>query len=600
MLAAMKLGLVLIPAMPQLGAADIADRLERGRAKFLVAHGRRRREFRRGRSRRSLRIAVGDAPDGLARLRLAAQPQRALPARRADARRRPDAALFHLGHDGAAEARRPQPRELSDRPSVDHVRARPEARRRPSQHLLARLGEARLVERVRALERRSDHGRARQAFEPRATLDVLVAHGVTTFCAPPTVWRMLIQETSRPGTGQAAGDHFGRRAAQSGGDRSGPARLGPHAARFLRADRDDDDGRQFAGPEGDRRLDGPRRCRATASCCSTPTGSRATRAKSRCRSSPAPPGSCAATRTTRAALRRVEGDYYRTGDVASRDAEGYITYVGRADDVFKSSDYRLSPFELESALMEHEAVMEAAVVPAPDPVRFTTPKPIIVLAAGFAPDAETAASIFAHVRERLSPYKRVRRIEFCELPKTAVRKDPPGRVARPRDRPRRQGRACAGRVSESRIFRRGEATAARRPTGVQAPANSRARVDSRRRCQRLGRRNPQLRSRQAAAPFAAFPSIRGGDAAIQAPPQALEAAARSWRPSRRGPSPWLRKRAFPEACGALRFPPLRRRARDGGRVRETIPTPRTRLTGSASSMRRTRRSPEAAAGRYCG
>ncbi len=72
-----------------------------------------------------------------------------------------------------------------------------------------------------------------------------------------------------------------------------------------------------------------------------------------------------------------------------------------------------------------------------------------------------------------------------------------------------------------------------------------------------------------------------GDAAIQA----LEAAARSWRPSRRGPSPRLRKRDFPEACGTLRFPPLRRRARDGGRVRETIPTPRTRLTGSASSTR---------------
>ena len=115
----------------------------------------------------------------------------------------------------------------------------------------------------------------------------------------------------------------------------------------------------------------------------------------------------------------VEGEYYRTGDVASRDAEGYITYIGRADDVFKSSDFRLSPFELESALIEHEAVAEAAVVPAPDPVRFTTPKAYVVLAAGYAPTAETAASIFAHVRERLSPYKRVRRIEFGELPKTA-------------------------------------------------------------------------------------------------------------------------------------------------------------------------------------
>ncbi len=121
----------------------------------------------------------------------------------------------------------------------------------------------------------------------------------------------------------------------------------------------------------------------------------------------------------------IGGAYYRTGDIASRDAEGYITYIGRADDVFKSSDYRLSPFELESALIEHEAVMEAAVVPAPDPLRFTTPKAYVVLAPGFAPTAETAASIFAQVRERLSPYKRVRRIEFAELPKT-----PSGKIRR--------------------------------------------------------------------------------------------------------------------------------------------------------------------------
>ena len=114
----------------------------------------------------------------------------------------------------------------------------------------------------------------------------------------------------------------------------------------------------------------------------------------------------------------AEGEYYRTGDVASRDAEGYITYIGRADDVFKSSDYRLSPFELESALIEHEAVAEAAVVPAPDSVRFTIAKAYVTLAGGYAPNEETAAAIFAHVRSRLSPYKRVRRIEFSELPKT--------------------------------------------------------------------------------------------------------------------------------------------------------------------------------------
>ncbi|WP_277323997.1 AMP-binding protein [Streptomyces sp. 71268] len=110
--------------------------------------------------------------------------------------------------------------------------------------------------------------------------------------------------------------------------------------------------------------------------------------------------------------------YYRTGDIGARDAEGYITYVGRADDVFKASDYKISPFELESALLEHEAVAEAAVVPAPDPVRLAVPKAYVVLAEGWEPGPETAKELFAHSRAVLAPYKRVRRIEFAELPKT--------------------------------------------------------------------------------------------------------------------------------------------------------------------------------------
>jgi acetyl-CoA synthetase len=114
----------------------------------------------------------------------------------------------------------------------------------------------------------------------------------------------------------------------------------------------------------------------------------------------------------------MRGGYYHTGDVASRDEDGYITYVGRSDDVFKASDYRISPFELESVLIEHPAVAEAAVVPAPDPVRLAVPKAYVVLAAGHAPDAATAESILRYVREHLAPYKRVRRLEFGELPKT--------------------------------------------------------------------------------------------------------------------------------------------------------------------------------------
>lgn len=112
------------------------------------------------------------------------------------------------------------------------------------------------------------------------------------------------------------------------------------------------------------------------------------------------------------------GGYYRSGDVAHRDADGYFTYIGRADDVFKSSDYRLSPFELESALIEHSCVAEAAVVPSPDAIRWNVPKAFITLRPGFEPSADLALEIFKFIRTRLGPYKRIRRIEFSELPKT--------------------------------------------------------------------------------------------------------------------------------------------------------------------------------------
>ncbi|CAI8950761.1 4-hydroxybutyrate--CoA ligase 1 [Pseudomonas marginalis] len=111
--------------------------------------------------------------------------------------------------------------------------------------------------------------------------------------------------------------------------------------------------------------------------------------------------------------------YYRTGDTAQIDADGYITFVGRADDVFKASDYRISPFELESALIEHPAVMEVAVVPSPDPLRLAVPKAFLILAHDAPGSAELARHILEFAREHLAPYKRVRRIEFVsELPKT--------------------------------------------------------------------------------------------------------------------------------------------------------------------------------------
>jgi len=112
------------------------------------------------------------------------------------------------------------------------------------------------------------------------------------------------------------------------------------------------------------------------------------------------------------------GGYYRTGDEATRDEGGHYHYVGRGDDVFKSSDYRISPFELESVLIEHPAVAEAAIVPSPDPVRTSTPKAFVALKPGVEANAATARDILAFCREKLAPYKRIRCVEFAELPKT--------------------------------------------------------------------------------------------------------------------------------------------------------------------------------------
>lgn len=114
----------------------------------------------------------------------------------------------------------------------------------------------------------------------------------------------------------------------------------------------------------------------------------------------------------------MRAGHYRTGDIASRDADGYITYVGRSDDVFKASDYRISPFELESVLIEHPAVAEGAVIPSADPVRLAVPKAIVTLTSGHAPSAELAQDILRFCNERLGPYKRIRKIEFADLPKT--------------------------------------------------------------------------------------------------------------------------------------------------------------------------------------
>ena len=265
-------------------------------------------------------------------------------------------------------------------------------------------------------------------FDARETLDILVEHEVTVFCAPPTVWRMLIQhelknwpvklrelnsagEPLNPEVIEQVRRAWGLTIRDSYGQTETTMMIGNSPGQKV-----------IEGSMG-RALPGYRVALLDADGLEGDQGEIALPLR------PRPVGLMRGYQNEAGAPVGVEGDYYRTGDVASRDAEGFITYIGRADDVFKSSDYRLSPFELESALIEHEAVAEAAVVPAPDPMRMFVAKAYLTLTAGFEPDEMTAAAIFAHIRERLSAYKRVPSHRICRAPEDHFRQDPPGRIA---------------------------------------------------------------------------------------------------------------------------------------------------------------------------
>ena len=254
-------------------------------------------------------------------------------------------------------------------------------------------------------------------FAARPLLDTLVRCGVTTFCAPPTVWRMLIQEdlaawkvklTEVIGAGEPLNPEviervraaWGLTIRDGYGQTETTAQVGNSPGQKVKAG---SMGRPLPGYRVELR-DADGKEHEEAEIC-LPLADR-------------PLGLMQGYQDDAGRIAVLPGEVYRTGDVAIRDAEGYLTYVGRADDVFKASDYRISPFELESAMIEHAAVVEAAVVPSPDPLRLAVPKAFIVLAQGHEPDRATALALFQHARAHLSPFKRIRRIEFSDLPKT--------------------------------------------------------------------------------------------------------------------------------------------------------------------------------------
>ncbi|NVM96630.1 AMP-binding protein [Arthrobacter wenxiniae] len=256
-------------------------------------------------------------------------------------------------------------------------------------------------------------------FDAKALMTQMDAEHVTSFCAPPTVWRMLIQadltQLKTPPTkvvsageplnaevigqverawGQLIRDGFGQTetTVQVANTPGQPIKIGSM-------------GRPLPGYD--------------VVLLDLLTGEETDDGELCLRLDPAPVGLTKGyfgdpAKTAEA----FRGGYYHTGDVASRDENGILTYVGRSDDVFKSSDYRLSPFELESVLIEHPAVAEAAVVPSPDALRLNVPKAYVVLSAAYQPSDALAGEIFAYCREHLPAYKRIRRLEFAELPKT--------------------------------------------------------------------------------------------------------------------------------------------------------------------------------------
>lgn len=255
-------------------------------------------------------------------------------------------------------------------------------------------------------------------FDPDRALAAIADKGVTSLCAPPTVWRLFIQQ-------DLASYDVALRELISAGEPLNPEVIEQVRKAWGITIRDGygqtETTAQIGNPPGQPVKPGSmgRALPGYDVVLLDPNGEPADEGELALSLSPRPLGLMVGYADDPERTARImAGGYYRTGDVASRDADGYITYVGRTDDVFKASDYRISPFELESALIEHPAVAEAAVVPSPDPVKLAVPKAFVVLRAGHAPDRATARSIFAHARKVLAPFKRIRRLEFTDLPKT--------------------------------------------------------------------------------------------------------------------------------------------------------------------------------------
>jgi acetyl-CoA synthetase len=422
MLAAMKLGVVVIPATTLLTPDELRDRLDRGRAKVVVASQDQVAKFTGLGGDALIRIVVGAASkhEGWLAYEAAADfPEDFKP----DGPTGPDDPLllyFTSGTTAKPKLVRHSQRSypigglstmywLGLQPGDVHLNiSSPGWAKHAWSCFFAPWNAGATVFVVN-----------QPRFDAKGLLATIGRCGVTTLCAPPTVWRLFIQEKLatfkvslrevcgageplnpevidqvRAAWGLTIRDGYGQTettalAGNSPGQKVKVGSMGRPLPGF-QVRITDSDGHPTREGEVSLMLGDDR-----------------------------PAGLMQGYQGDDGTLSGADGDLYRSGDVVFADDEGYLTFVGRSDDVFKSSDYRISPFELESILLEHELVAEAAVVPSPDPIRLAIPKAYVLLVAGAQRSPETALSIFQHLHVRLAPFKRIRRIELVtELPKT--------------------------------------------------------------------------------------------------------------------------------------------------------------------------------------
>jgi acetyl-CoA synthetase len=421
MLAAFKLGAVVIPATALLTPDDLSDRLERGQVRHLVVGGAHVEKFD-GLGEGCSRICVGPAPAGWTPHSAASEYSEQFEVEGCTLATDPMLLYFTSGttskpkmvlhsHQSYPVGHLSTMYWIGLQPGDLHLNiSSPGWAKHAWSCLFAPWNAGACI---------FIHNVAR--FSAPALLGALERYGVTSLCAPPTVWRMLIQEdlaSYKPrlnlrelvGAGEPLNpeiieqilhawdlplrDGFGQSettalVGNTPGQPLKPGSMGRPLPGY-RVTMLDPDG--IPGNEGEVALPLDVRPLGLMLCYED---------------------------SPEKTAEVMRDGYYRTGDTAQIDEDGYVTFVGRADDVFKASDYRISPFELESALIEHPAVMEVAVVPSPDPLRLAVPKAFLILAHDEPASAELAGNILAFAREHLAPYKRVRRIEFVsELPKT--------------------------------------------------------------------------------------------------------------------------------------------------------------------------------------